>query len=355
MKDNQQERVLKPCKAAPSQSETVLGQRRTSLKRIAIAGASLAALQSHLCSSAWAQNTASWTSKPIRLLVGYPPGGPVDLAARSFGATLEKVIGQSVVIENKGGASGMLAAQTIAQAPSDGSYLFFAASPTISIAPHLQKGNNFDPLTQLAPIAQVVEYANVLMVNKDLPFKTVSDLVAYAKANPDKLSFGSAGVGGSNHLSAELLKKMTQTQMVHVPYRGNAPAMLDVMGGKIAFMFDIVITAKGYHESGKARALAVTSKTRNRALPDIPTMVEAGVPGFDVTGWFALYGPTSLNRDLIGKINQATKLSLSQPALVGRMTELGFEVKHSSAEELSSLAKSEHGMWADVIRGLKID
>jgi len=124
----------------------------------------------HPFSSAWAQNTASWTSKPIRLLVGYPPGGPVDLAARSFGATLEKIIGQSVVIENKGGASGMLAAQTIAQAPSDGSYLFFAASPTISIAPHLQKGNNFDPLNQLAPIAQVVEYANVLMVKQRSSF-----------------------------------------------------------------------------------------------------------------------------------------------------------------------------------------
>jgi tripartite-type tricarboxylate transporter receptor subunit TctC len=330
-------------------------ERRWAIKRLATASAAWVATQATMTGMTWAQNAAAWTAKPVRLLVGYPPGGPVDLAARSFGATLEKVIGQSVVIENKGGASGMLAAQTIAQAPSDGSYLFFAASPTISIAPHLQKGNHFDPLMQISPIAQVVEYANVLMVNKDLPFKTVTDLVAYAKANPDKLSFGSAGVGGSNHLSAELLKKITQTQMVHVPYRGNAPAMLDVMGGKIAFMFDIVITAKGYHESGKARALAVTSKTRNRALPDIPTMVEAGVPGFDVTGWFALYGPNSLSRETVAKINQATRQSLSQAALVTRMTELGFEVKHSSVEELASLAKAEHSMWAEVIRGLKID
>ena len=329
--------------------------RRSALKRIATAGATLAATQAISVGMTWAQQTVAWTTKPVRLLVGYPPGGPVDLAARSFGATLEKVIGQSVVIENKGGASGMVAAQSIAQAPSDGSYLFFAASPTISIAPHLQKGNNFDPLTQISPIAQVVEYANVLMVNKDLPFRSVTDLVNFAKANPDKLSFGSAGVGGSNHLSAELLKKLTQTQMVHVPYRGNAPAMLDVMGGKIAFMFDIVITAKGHHESGKARALAVTSKTRNRALPEIPTMVEAGVPGFDVTGWFALYGPNSVSRETVAKINQATKQTLSQAALVTRMTELGFEVKHSSAEELASLAKTEHGMWAEVIRGLKID
>ncbi|MEY4075034.1 MAG: hypothetical protein RJA29_2391, partial [Pseudomonadota bacterium] len=199
----------------------------------------------------WAQSSA-----PIRLLVGYAPGGPVDSAARLFAPVLSRELGQSVVVENRPGAGGVLAGDLVAKSPANGQVLFFGASPTITISPHVLKSMPFDPLRDLQALAPILSYANVLVVNKEQPFRTVAELQAFARANPGKVSYGSAGMGGSNHLSGELFAKRVGAQMTHVPYKGNAPAMTDVIGGQLTMMFDIIGTGRNYVNTGRVRALA---------------------------------------------------------------------------------------------------
>ena len=232
----------------------------------------------------WAQSPA-----PIRLLVGYAPGGPVDSAARLFAPVLSRELGQSVVVENRPGAGGVLAGDLVAKSPANGQVLFFGASPTITISPHVLKSMPFDSLKDLQALAPILSYANVLVVNKEQPFRTVAELQAFARANPGKVSYGSAGMGGSNHLSGELFAKRVGAQMTHVPYKGNAPAMTDVIGGQLTMMFDIIGTGRNYVNTGRVRALAVTSRERNPSMPEVPTMRESGVD-FDVGGWYGLYG-----------------------------------------------------------------
>ena len=216
----------------------------------------------------------AYPDRPIRLLVGYAPGGPVDTTARVFAKYLGDKLGQAVVVENRAGASGMIASDATAKAPPDGYLLGFAASPTLTMSPLVQRSTLFDPRKDFSLIGLIVDYANVLLIGPQAPAKSVAELVDYARAHPDAVSFGSAGIGASNHLSAELLKKQAGVPMLHVPYRGNSPAMMDVVSGKITFMFDITSTAIPFIKSGKARALAVTSSTRNPELPDVPTMIE---------------------------------------------------------------------------------
>jgi len=197
----------------------------------------------------WAQTSG----QTIRLVVGYAPGGPVDAAARLFAPALGRELGQTVVVENKPGAGGAMGGDMVAKAAPNGLQLFFAASPTMTISPHVLKAMPFDPAKDVTPIAPILSYANVLVVNKDQPFKTVPELVAYAKANPGKVAYGSAGMGASNHLSGELFAVRTGTTLNHVPYKGNAPAMTDVIGGQINMMFDIIGSARNYVASNRVR------------------------------------------------------------------------------------------------------
>jgi len=315
---------------------------------IALTGAALAAA----ALGAFAQG---YPVRPMKFLVGYAPGGPVDAAARIMAQVLQKELGQPIVVENRPGASGAIAADLVAKSPADGYTIYFAASPTLTITPHVQKSMPVDVLKELAPIVNIVDYTNVLLINKDFPARNVAELVAYAKANPGKVAFGSAGMGASNHLSGELLKKSTGTDMIHVPYKGNAPAMADVVGGKIAFMFDITGTAKGFVESGRARALAVTSRERNRSLPDVPTMIEAGVPGFDVTGWYALMGPVGLPREVAARLNVAVRAALANPELAKQLSDLGYDVKPSTADELGARIRREYELWGGVAKDIKFE
>jgi tripartite-type tricarboxylate transporter receptor subunit TctC len=296
-----------------------------------------------------------YPTRPVRFLVGYAPGGPVDSTARILAQALQKELGQPIVVENRPGASGAIAADLVAKSTPDGHTIYFAASPTLTITPHVQKSMPVDVLRELAPIVNIVDYTNVLLINKDFPARSVAELVAYAKANPGKVAFGSAGMGASNHLSGELLKRSTGTDMVHVPYKGNAPAMADVVGGKIVFMFDITGTAKGFVDSGRARALAVTSRERNRSLPDVPTMIEAGVPGFEVTGWYALIGPVGLPREVVARLNAAVRAALADPALAKQLADLGYDVKPSSPDELAARIKREYELWREVSKDIRFE
>ncbi|MDM9560020.1 MULTISPECIES: Bug family tripartite tricarboxylate transporter substrate binding protein [Bordetella] len=313
----------------------------------------LCAVAAALCAATAAQ-AANYPDRPLRLLVGYAPGGPVDTTARVFAKYLGDKLGQPVVVENRAGASGMIASDATAKATPDGYLLGFAASPSLTISPLVQKSKLFDPRKDFTPIGMVVDYTNVLLIGPQIPAKNVGELIAYAKAHPDAVSFGSAGVGASNHLSAELLKQQAGAPMLHVPYRGNSPAMMDVVSGKITFMFDITSTAIPFIKSGKARALAVTSRERNPELPDVPTMIEAGLKDYEVVGWYALMAPPRLPDDIKSRLARALREVSQDPAFRKAMVEGGYTVDEGDGKAVQARIEREYAMWADVIESANI-
>ncbi|MCD0503260.1 Bug family tripartite tricarboxylate transporter substrate binding protein [Bordetella petrii] len=312
------------------------------------------ALAAALCAAGGAAQAADFPDRPLRLLVGYAPGGPVDTTARVFAKYLGDKLGQPVVVENRAGASGMIASDATAKAAPDGYLLGFAASPSLTISPLVQNSKLFDPRKDFTPIGMVVDYTNVLLIGPQIPAKSVSELIAYAKKNPDAVTFGSAGVGASNHLSAELLKQQADAPMLHVPYRGNSPAMMDVVSGKITFMFDITSTAIPFVKSGKARALAVTSRTRNPELPDVPTMIEAGLKDYEVVGWYALMAPPKLPDAVRTRLAQALSEVSKDPAFRKAMVEGGYTVDDGDGKAVQARIEREYAMWADVIKSANI-
>lgn len=314
-------------------------------------GAALAALPA----SVFAQQPLPPLPSLIKLVVGYSAGGPVDGAARLLAPALSQELGTQVIVDNRPGASGSLGGDAVAKAAPDGAMLFFGASPTITINPNVQRRMAFDPMKDLTPLAPLVDYTNVLVVNNDVPVRNVAELLAYAKARPGKVFYGSAGVGASNHLSGALLEKMTGVQMTHVPYKGSAPALADVMGGTVTMMFDIIATSKPFIQSGKVRALAVTSRQRNRMLPDVPTMVESGVPGYDVGGWFGLYGPARMDPALAARINAAAQKMLAREDIANRLREQGYDVWSGAAEVLATKGQSDRRLWATASKGIEAE
>ncbi|MBD8050120.1 tripartite tricarboxylate transporter substrate binding protein [Limnohabitans sp. JUR4] len=303
--------------------------------------------------SSWAQGQS--TGQAVKLIVGYAAGGPVDAAARVFAPVFSRELGQPVVVENRVGAGGAVAGQSVVKAPPGGQEIYFAASPTMTISPHVLKAMTFDPLKDLTPLAPILSYANVLVINLNQPFKTLPELVAYAKANPGQLAYGSAGMGASNHLSGELFARRAGISMTHVPYKGNAPAMTDVMGGQIQMMFDIVGGAKAYLDGGKVRPLAVTSKERNPALPQVPSMAELGIRDYDIGGWYGLYGPLGMNAELVQRIGAATTRALQDAELRKRWVDQGYVIWNAKATDLADRMRREHALWAEVTKGMTFE
>ena len=291
----------------------------------------------------------------VKLIVGYVAGGPVDAAARVFAPVLSRELGQTVVVENRAGAGGAVAGQSVVKSAPNGSEIFFAASPTMTITPHVLKAMTFDPLKDMTPLAPILTYAKVLVINLNQPFKTLPELLAFAKANPGQLAYGSAGMGASNHLSGELFASRAGVSMTHIPYKGNAPAMTDVMGGQIQMMFDIIGGAKAFIDGGKVRPLAVTSKERNPALPQLPSMAELGVRDYDVGGWFGLYGPLGMSAELQQRIATATTKALQDPDLRKRWIDQGYVIWSSNGGELAERMRREHALWAEVTKGMKFE
>ena len=295
---------------------------------------------------------------PIRLLVGYSAGGPVDQGARLVSVALSKELGTSVIVENKPGANATMAGSEVARAKPDGLTLWFAASPTVTISPNVMTKMPFDPAKDLTAVSPVLSYYNVLVVNNDQPFKTTRELVDYAKAHPSTLSYGSAGVGGSNHLGMLLFARRSGVEVNHIPYKGNAPAMTDVIGGQISMMMDIISTASVYIQSKKVRAIGVTSPQRNAMLPDVPTLAESGIEGlkgFDVGGWYGVYGPKGMSPELTAKLNKAINAALKQPELAKRLKELGYDEWQGEPQKLTDRAAKERAMWATVTQGIVVD
>jgi tripartite-type tricarboxylate transporter receptor subunit TctC len=325
------------------------GLRRRSLARLALLSLSAAAAT---LSPVRAQAPAG---TPVRLVVGYAAGGPVDSAARQFAPVLSRELGRQVLVDNRPGAAGLLGAEAVAKSAPDGTTLYFGASPSLTISPHVIKTLALDPVKDLAPVSPLLTYANALVVNKDLPVKSLQELIAHAKAQPGQLAYGSAGMGASNHLSGELFAKQTGTQLTHVPYKGNAPAMTDVIGGQLAMMFDIVSTARGYVQSGRVRALAVTSKTRNPSMPDVPTMREAGLPGYEVIGWYGVYGPAKLPADQVKQLNVAVNKALADEGLRKQWADHGYEMWTGEPAKLAAQQRSDFELWRGVTAGMKFE
>ena len=307
------------------------------------------------CAVLAAGPAAAQSGQPIKLVVGYAAGGPVDAAARLYAVEWSKALGQQVIVDNRVGAGGAIGGESVVKAKPDGLTVYFGASPTMTISPHVLPSMPFKPATDLTPVAAVLGYTNMLVINKDQPFKTVPELIAYAKANPGKLSFGSAGNGASNHLSGALFAARAGIKMTHVPYKGNAPAMTDVMGGQINMMFDIISTAKTYVDAGKVLPVAVTSKARNKAMPNLPSMQEAGVPNYDVGGWYALFVPNKTDAALIKKYTDASNKVMSSPAMKAKLAEQGYDEWHGTAKDVTERIKREDKLWGEVVKGIKIN
>ncbi len=296
-----------------------------------------------------------YPARPVKLIVGYSAGGPVDSAARIYAQHLGTVLGQVVVVENRGGAGGAIAATMITKASPDGYTLFFVGSPTLTMAPMAQKSATYKPLKDFTLVGLLNTYTNALLVAEDSPLKNVQDLVAYAKTHPDGLAFGSAGVGASNHLAAELLAQRGGVRFLHVPYKGNSPAIADLIGGKIGFMFDVTGSAVGYVQGGKVRALAVSSATRNPARPGVPTVAESGLKGFDVSGWFGLIGPPGMPQPVIDRLVGANREVGRNAAYLESLARGGYAPSISGPTEFTDRLRQDLTLWSDVIRKANIE
>jgi len=307
-----------------------------------------------LATTAIAATAQAYPNKPIRLVVTFPPGGAPDILARLFADKAQ--LGQAVVVDNRPGAGGNIGADQVAKSPADGYTLVMGTVGTHSINGALYSKMPYDMVRDFAPVAHVASAPNLLVVNNDLPVKTVAELVAYMKANPGKLSFGSPGVGTSVHVSGELFKSLTGTQMVHVPYKGRQFAIPDLVGGSIQVMFDNMPSALPMAKDGKIRALAQTTAKRSPAAPDVPTVGET-VPGFEATTWFAVFAPAGTPREVVLKVNTEMQRVFKLPDVADKLKALGLETWISTPEELSAYQAKEITKWAKVVKdsGAKAD
>jgi tripartite-type tricarboxylate transporter receptor subunit TctC len=289
----------------------------------------------------------SWPAKPLRLVVTFPSGGAPDILARLFSEKAQ--LGQPVVVDNKPGAGGNIGADFVAKSPADGYTLVLGTVGTHSINGALYEKMPYDMVKHFAPVSLIASAPNLLVVNNNVPAKTVSEFVAHLKANPDKLSFGSPGVGTSVHVSGELFKSMTGTQMTHVPYKGRQFAIPDLVGGSIQLMFDNMPSALPMAREGKIRAIAVTTAKRSSAAPEIPTIAES-IPGFEATTWFAMFAPAGTPKPVVDKLNAEVVRVFRLPEVAERLKTLGLETVLSSPEELSAYQATEITKWTKVVK-----
>ena len=295
--------------------------------------------------------------RPVRIVVPYPPGGTSDLLARTVGARLSERLGQPVVIENKPGAGGVLGSQQVAKAAPDGSTLLLSTIATHGIIPALQKPPPYDPVRDFTPITVIAATPNVLLVNNELPVRTLADFLALARSKPGALNFGSTSLGGSPHMSGELLKVMAKVDMLHVPYKGAGPMLIDLIGGQITAAFDNLPSAMAHIKGGKVRALAVTTSRRWPTAPDIPTMAEAGVPGYEMSAWFGLMAPPGMARPLAQRLQREVAAILQEPEITRRLMELGADPGGITPEEFGRFLVAEREKWTRVgaSAGVKLD
>ena len=299
--------------------------------------------------AAWAQG--DWPSgRVITWVVPYPPGGSTDVLGRSVAQKLSGALGTNVIVDNRAGATGTIGAAFVAKAAPDGYTLLGTSVGPQAIAPHLMGKLPYDPIAGFAPVALIGTIPHILVVGAKQPYKTVADLVAAAKAQPGKLAFASGGNGTILQMQGELLKQQTGTQFIHVPYKGDTPALQDTLGEQVNFMFAPAAAALPHIQSGKLRALAVTSASRLKALPDVPTMGEAGMKNFVVEQWQAVFAPAGTPLPIIERLNREINIALKDPALLSLADKLGFTLVGGTPQQLGDLQRADSAKWAEVIR-----
>ena len=315
------------------------------MKHIALITAVISIFTASL--SAMAQ---TYPTRPVRFIAPFPPGGAVDVITRIVAAGLTEVLGQPVVVDNRSGAGGTIGADAASKAPPDGYTLLSGGIATHGIAPVLYSKLGYDAQRDFAPISIIGTTPNVLVVNPSVPVRTVAEFIAYAKAAPGKLNYGSPGVGTSPQLTMELFRTMTGIDMVHIPYKGNAPALADLLGGQLPVMFDNLPGVMAMIRAARVRVLGVSSATRHPSLPDIPTIAESGIAGFEVTVWYAVFAAGTPPKDVLARLTEATTRVIDSPDTRRRLVEQGVDPGSSSPEQLAAFVRSELAKWAKVVK-----
>nr|WP_060984876.1 tripartite tricarboxylate transporter substrate binding protein [uncultured Acidovorax sp.] len=318
--------------------------------RRALAVAVAAAFTLILSEPALAQTDAAWPAKPIKWVVPFPPGGAMDVIARTLGEKAARELGQAVVVENRPGAGGNIGADYVAKQPADG-YTIMITSIGMATNRALYSKLNYDPVKDFAPISLLAVVPNVLVVNAaHTSYRSVKDLIARASKDPGKLTYASAGNGTSIHLAGEVFASMTGVQMTHIPYKGSGPAVTDMLGGQVDLMFDSITSARPHIQSGKLRALAVTTARRSPALPDVPTVAEAGVPGYEVSPWFAVFARAGTPPEVIARLNKVLNDAMRQPDTLRKLEGVGAEPIGSTPLELATHLNRELDRWGKLIQ-----
>jgi tripartite-type tricarboxylate transporter receptor subunit TctC len=299
----------------------------------------------------------TYPNRPIRWIVTYPPGGPTDVVARAIGAKLTEAWGQQIVIDNRAGAGGVIGTDLAAKAVPDGYTLLFGTSAGLTINPALSSKLPYDPVRDFSPVSLLVLNPQILVVNSSVPANSVKELITLAKARPGQLNYASVGQGSPNHLGMELLKALTGIEMVHVPYKGTGPALTDLLGGQVQLMFNSMPSVLPLVKIGKLKGLAVGSAQRSAAIPDIPTVAEAGVPGFENVTWYGMFAPARTSHDIIVKLNKQVVKILAEPEMAQRLASQGAEPRSSTPEELAKFMRVESERWRKVIKaaGIKLE
>jgi tripartite-type tricarboxylate transporter receptor subunit TctC len=308
-------------------------------------------------SAALAQKPDAWPSRPIRLIVPFPPGGGTDLVGRSVGKKLDEALGQRIVIDNRGGAGGTIGAELAARADADGYTMLIGSIGAIAINPTLYAGKlSYDPQRDLAPVTLSSDALNILMVHPALPVKSVKDLIALARSKPDQLSFSSSGPGATDHLAGELFNRMAGVRTIHVPYKGGGPAALDLVAGNVQFSFNTASAQAGLWKAGKLRALAVLSPKRQPLFPELPSIAES-VPGYGVNNWYGFFVPAKTSRAVIDRLNLEVNKILTMPDIISLHNAGGIVPMGTTPEAFAKFISAETDKWAKVIKeaGIKLD
>ena len=301
--------------------------------------------------SAFAQ---SWPMRPIRLIVPFAPGGGVDLTGRVLAPKLSEALGQTVIVENRGGAGGLIGVDLGAKASPDGYTVVIGTIGNIAIAPHLQSKMPYDPQKDLVPISQLANALNVMVINPSVKATTVKEFIALAKKEGSNISYGSSGSGATDHLAGEVFNTLAGLKMTHIPYKGGAPAMIDLVGGQVQVVFATVSTAIGAIQGGKIRALGMTGNQRFERLPELPTIAEAGLVGFEVNNWYGLYAPAGTPKDIITRLNAEVVKTLAMPDVKTRLLDAGIIATPSSPEAFAAYMQAETKKWAKVVKDANI-
>jgi tripartite-type tricarboxylate transporter receptor subunit TctC len=311
----------------------------------------LAAALAALSQVAFAQ---AYPTRPITMLAGFAAGGSVDTVARIVAKKLADNLGQNVLVDNKAGAGGVVATQQVARSAPDGYTILLAAVGSLAVSPHIIAKIGYDPLRDLAPITMAVVFSNVIVVHPSFPAKTLTEFVQLAKASPGKIGYGSSGIGGTGHLAGEMFAMTAGIDIVHVPYKGGAPAMQDLLGGQIQVIVGTPVTSVPHIKSGKIRALATTGLARAAIMPDVPTIAESGYPGFEAINWYAYVAPARTPKEIIARLNKEIVQVLSTPEVREQLGHHGVEARTSTPEALAKFMESELATWGKVVKAAKI-